>query len=466
MARTQPIKNKEGKIISYQIRVFRGKDSNGKELKPYSTTWKIPSTYKTESAIQRGLQKAVSEFEAECKRGNISVDKRTFSEYAEYFLEMKKRDCKNKSIDFYQRLLPRINEEFGCTRLSNLTPETLNKFYLKLESPNVRQDRKAIAKDCLLKMKKENNLTHAQVEHLSGLSSNTIRLAFQQKKISVESAQKISNVFSKKMPDMFEIIVGGNGKGLSSKYIRHYHNLIHDILELALSEGIVPRNVADMATPPKAEKHEAEFFEIEEILAIRDALQHAPRKYQMMLFLLIETGCRRGELVGIRWRSVNFDECTITIENNIQWTKELGLYEETPKNHEIRTLAVAPEIIKSLKQYKAEQQQEKLMRGIPDYNSEGYLFIQDNGTPMNPSSLNHWLKKFEKENNLPHIHPHKFRHSQASILYASGVDVVTISKRLGHKQVSTTQNIYAHLLKESDKKASDAIANALYRNQA
>lgn len=466
MARIQPIKNKDGKIISYQIRVFRGKDSNGKELKPYSTTWKIPSTYKTESAIQRGLQKAVSEFEAECKRGNITVDKRTFSEYANYFLEMKKRDCKKKSIDFYQRLMPRINEEIGSIRLSNLTPEILNKFYLKLESPNVRQDRKAIAKDNLIKLKKENKLTHAQVEMQSGLSSNTIRLAFQQKTVSVESAQKIANVFSKKLSDVFEITVGGEGKGLSSKYIRHYHNLIHDILELALMEGIVPRNVADMATPPKVEKHEAEFFEIQEILDIRTALERAPHKYRMMLYLLIETGCRRGELVGIRWRSVNFDERTITIENNIQWTKELGLYEETPKNHEIRTLTVAPEIIKSLKQYKAEQQQEKLMRGIPDYNPEGYLFIQDNGTPMNPSSLNHWLKKFEEENNLPHIHPHKFRHSQASILYASGVDVVTISKRLGHKQVSTTQNIYAHLLKESDKKASDAIANALYRNQA
>lgn len=466
MARIQPIKNKDGKIISYQIRVFRGKDASGKELKPYSTTWKIPSTYKTESAIQRGLQKAISEFEAECRQGNVTVDKRTFSEYADYFLELKKRDCKIKSIDFYQRLLPRINEEIGCIRLSNLTPENLNKFYLKLESPNVRQDRKAIAKDGLLTLKQQNKLTHAKIEMLSGLSSNTIRLAFQQKKISVESAEKIANVFSKKITEIFDITVGGNGKGLSSKYIRHYHNLIHDILELALMEGIVPRNVANMATPPKAEKHEAEFFEIEEILDIRNALQKAPRKYQIMLYLLIETGCRRGELVGIRWKSIDFTENTITIENNIQWTKELGLYEETPKNHEIRTITVAPEIIKCLKQYKMEQQQEKLLRGIPDYNASGYLFIQDNGMPMNPSTLNHWLKKFETENNLPHIHPHKFRHSQASILYASGVDVVTISKRLGHKQVSTTQNIYAHLLKESDKKASDAIANALYRNQA
>ena len=65
-----------------------------------------------------------------------------------------------------------------------------------------------------------------------------------------------------------------------------------------------------------------------------------------------------------------------------------------------------------------------------------------------------------------HIYPHKFRHSQASILYASGVDIVTISKRLCHKQVSTTQTIYAHMMEKSDKEASDKIADVLFMNQA
>lgn len=105
------------------------------------------------------------------------------------------------------------------------------------------------------------------------------------------------------------------------------------------------------------------------------------------------------------------------------------------------------------------------MLGDSDYNKDGYLFIQENGTVMHPSTLNHWVKGFETRHNLPHVYPHKFRHSQAIILYASNVDIVTISKRLGHKQVSTTQNIYAHLMKGSDRKASDAIADALYNEK-
>ena len=99
------------------------------------------------------------------------------------------------------------------------------------------------------------------------------------------------------------------------------------------------------------------------------------------------------------------------------------------------------------------------------YNSEGYLFIKETGEVMNPKVLNAWMRKFSKKLGM-HIHPHKFRHSQASILYASGVDVVTISKRLGHKQVSTTQNIYAHIMEKSDKEASDKISALLFQKQA
>ena len=84
---------------------------------------------------------------------------------------------------------------------------------------------------------------------------------------------------------------------------------------------------------------------------------------------------------------------------------------------------------------------------------------------MSPNTINEWMINFSKRLGM-HIQPHNFRHSQASILYSSGVDIVTISRRLGHKQVSTTQNIYAHMMEKSDKEASDKIADIIFRNQA
>ena len=100
---------------------------------------------------------------------------------------------------------------------------------------------------------------------------------------------------------------------------------------------------------------------------------------------------------------------------------------------------------------------------MKQYNAEGYLFIQEEtGNVMSPNTLNQWMIRFSKKVGL-HVHPNKFRHSQASILFAAGVDVVTVSKRLGHSQVSTTQNIYAHLLEQSDKNASEAISALIFK---
>ena len=466
MATVVPHKNKEGKIVSYQIQVFRGRDASGKKLKPYTMSWKVPETYKTKKSIQKALEKAVGEFETSCKRGEVTTDKRTLEDYARYFIQMSQRDSKRKSVDFYNSLMPRISVDLGHIRLSGLTAEHLNKFYLKLQTEDVRKDKKAIAKDMLLKIKKERKLTNVRLQAMTNLSGNTIKIACQQKRVALETAVKIAAALVMNMDSLFDIVTHDGQKGLSAKSINHYHTFIHAVLQQAKREGVVRDNVADMALPPRVKKKEAEFFEIDEIIAIREALDHEPLKYRIMIYLLTDTGIRRGELFGIRWKSVDFKNNTICIENNIQWSKGKGLYADTTKGGKARTVSIAPEIVKELKAYKAEQNKWKLSIGDADYNKDGYLFIQENGTVMNPSSLNLWMRGFKKRNKLPHIYPHKFRHSQASILYASGVDVVTISNRLGHKQVSTTQNIYAHIMKDSDRKASDAIAAALYRNNA
>lgn len=81
---------------------------------------------------------------------------------------------------------------------------------------------------------------------------------------------------------------------------------------------------------------------------------------------------------------------------------------------------------------------------------------------MHPDSITHWLKKFTKKNGLNHVSPHMLRHTQASILINQNVDIVTISKRLGHSNPTTTQKIYAHEIKNSDEKANDKISEVFY----
>ena len=470
MANISAIKNKEGVVTGYRIRVFKGEDLNGKK-QFFSKNWAIPKTYKSDKAIQTALSKVVGAFEEQCKRGEVSSDSHTFSEFARYYISMK--DLKPASIRFYNSLLPLIDPEIGMIKIKDLTPQHLDHLYKKLQTSDVKRDAKATATDKAVSMLKEQKIKRKDQCAAIGISENTLRECLKQNHVSVESAEKISAYLNRPVKDLFEIST--SGKGISAKYIGHVHSFICSVLEFAVKKGYLNRNVALQATPPKKPKTEAEFFELEEILTIKKALAGEPLKYQIATFLLMDTGVRRGELVGIRWSSVDLENATIRIENNVQYLEGQGLVIGTPKSGNFRTISIAPELIPLLEKYKLEQKTQAAIRFssvenvitrhklIKAYNPEGYLFIQDNGTVMNPNALNQWMIKFSKKVGF-RVHPHKFRHGQASLLIAAGVDVVTVSKRLGHSQVSTTQNIYSHLLEKSDKAASDTLSELIFKN--
>ena len=160
-----------------------------------------------------------------------------------------------------------------------------------------------------------------------------------------------------------------------------------------------------------------------------EILEKEPLKWKVLIKLLAVTGARRGEILGLKWNKINFKENTIYIDNNLLYTQERGIYEES-------------------------------------------------GLPMHPDSVTNYCRKLQnkynikiKEENkeLPEtkqkreikLSPHIFRHSQASILIFMKVDPVTVSKRLGHSQVSTTSDIYSHIMKKADEGAAETLSQVL-----
>ncbi|WP_442871610.1 site-specific integrase [Aminipila sp.] len=89
------------------------------------------------------------------------------------------------------------------------------------------------------------------------------------------------------------------------------------------------------------------------------------------------------------------------------------------------------------------------------------LFIKDDSTPMHPDSITDWTRKFIQKYNLPKFSPHSLRHTNASLLIANGVNIPTISKRLGHSSVSTTTKIYSHAIQSADEIASNILSDKL-----
>ncbi len=249
---------------------------------------------------------------------------------------------------------------------------------------------------------------------------------------------------------------------LSTTSILAYHRFIHIVLAQAEKEMLVPYNAADKATPPQKEKSEVGTFQTSELIAIRDAAAKEPIKWQMIIHLLMITGCRRGEIVGLKWDRVNWKDSSIRIDTTLLYTSERGVYESTTKTGAERTIKLPKETMDLLRQYRVWQLETRLANG-DRWKDTPYVFTGECGGCMAPDTLSGYLSRFEKKYNLPHIQAHKFRHSMASVLYFSGADPVSISKRLGHAQVSTTQNIYSHLIEQADTQSAERIADAIFR---
>ena len=408
MARIRIRKNKEGKITSYQIRVYKGKDQNGKELKPYIKTVKpFPETW-SDSKIEKELNKIAVLFEKECNEGNISNNRQNFASYADYVISLKSRSgVKRKTIELYKKLLERINPAIGHFKLTDIKPHHLNLLYEQLAQ--------------------------------KGLNKR-------------------------------------NGGYLSEKTIVEHHRLIHTILTQAEKELIIPYNAASKATPPKIKHKEANFLEVDTINLILKYLPFEPLKWQVIMSLLIFTGSRRGEILALTEDCIDIKNNQIIINKSLLYSKEIGIFEDSLKTESSkRVVAIPNEVILLIKQLIKENKKNKLKLGSY-WNDNKYIFRQENGNPMHPDSITNYCNQFQKKYNkileeeylknkkikkqfIPHLTPHAFRHSQASILIEHGEDILTVSKRLGHSRVSTTSDIYSHLLDKADRHSADLLSD-------
>lgn len=390
MANIQERRDKAGRLISYSIRVHRGRGPDGKQLKPWTTTFEVSPTW-TEKSARKKAEAFAATFEKECRAGVTTDSRQKFEPYCEYVIAMKvQRGAKHSTIVRYKELTERIYPAIGHIKLKDLRADHLNSFYTALGKP--------------------------------GQNKRT-------------------------------------GSGLSAKTILEHHRLISTVLDQAEKEGQVPFNVAAKATLPKVAKKEVNYFQPEQIAAIRDALKQEPLKWETLTHFFLLTGARRGELLGLKWSAVDFEKNRVHICNNILYAPDRGIYEDTPKTATSdRYITLPAETMQLLRTYRAWQNTERLRLG-EFYENQGFVFSQENGSPMHPDSVTDWMGKFSKRHGLPHINPHAFRHTMASMLYFNGVDSVSISKRLGHAQVSTTANIYAHVVEEADRKNAEILSD-------
>jgi len=168
-------------------------------------------------------------------------------------------------------------------------------------------------------------------------------------------------------------------------------------------------------------------------------------------------GLRRGELAGLEWKDIDYENKTMKISRSVQEVYGFGLITKEPKTETSkRTISMPDKLIEYLKEYEICWQNRKKYLGDRLGNTDR-LFCTEDGTSISPGLFIVWLHKTLERAVLPKVTLHSLRHTNITLQLITGVDMKTVSTRAGHSKASTTSDFYSHFIKNSDIHASEII---------
>lgn len=274
-------------------------------------------------------------------------------------------------------------------------------------------------------------------------------------KLTVRQIQKFVNSLSEEGANKV------NGKPLAPVTVRHMLAFVSDVFSYGIRMGIVRDNPCSKVILPKLNPPKKRIYTREEVCRLMQCLENGNLQYRALFTLLIFTGCRREEIMGLEWKDIDLENGIIDICRTSCYTPRNGIYTDTTKTERSKRLIRIPkDVADILKEHRADQLQRAELLGDKWADCDR-LFTNQYGKPLHPGVPYCWLSKFCKKNDIPFYGLHTFRHLFASLLVNNGVDIVTVSGVLGHSAVSTTSNIYCHMLDEARIRAADTVSAAL-----
>lgn len=239
--------------------------------------------------------------------------------------------------------------------------------------------------------------------------------------------------------------------GLSAASIRKHMVILHGVFDDALDLGGITADPCSRIKLPRAKKHCGHAFTPEQAKELLSVIKGSPLQPPVMLALYL--GLRRSEVLGLRWKDVDFDNNVVRIRNTVVKLRTIIEDEQTKSDASKRDLFLMPALKEYLMWWKSAQDRSKELCGR-DYMDVGgevvHVCTWPNGKPIAPDYLTNAFPKFLLRNNLPRITFHELRHTCGSLLINAGRNVKEVQEYLGHEDVSTTLGIYTHLT--ADKK--------------
>ena len=360
-------------------------------------TWH-PDPDMTEAQIKKELEKQVTKFENACRTGQAASSVK-FEELAEQWLEeVVKPGLKTSTYSRLLQLRDRVYPAIGHMKIDKIT----------------RRDIRNLINDIALNAKNKKD----------------------------------------------------SSKGLSYKTVKHYLSFISDVFRHAIECDLVSNNPCEYVKIPRTETNgqkPRDCYTIEELCTLYDLMeeQNAPLKYQVFFNIAFFAGFRRGEVLGLEWKDIDWEQKSITVWRTSNYDPKRGIYTSSTKTKSSQRVGCyTDKLFELLRNYKDEQDQEKKKLGRRWIENDR-LFTKWDGSPMFPTTPYCWLEDFCEDNDFRFCNVHSFRHSHASGLIAAGLDVPKVAADLGHSNNLTTMQIYAHEFQLAQAKPKDVLEQGI-----
>ena len=449
---------KRGK--SYLIRCYAGYSVDGKQITK-SMTYR-PEPGMTQAKIKKEVQRQAVLFEESVKAGECDGKRIKFEKFAEQWLkDYAEVELAPKTVYDYRKLLLSINAYIGHLYLDDIRPKLL--IQMREAIANTPAETMYVVRSSLKGMLKKCELnTYAALQQATGLCEDTISRATKKSKVSKETAQKIADAMGMSLSDVF---VKKEGKPRSGNTVRHYMRLVSSVFTKAVEWQYIDSNPAARVGLPKKGSQEQPVLTVEEAQYMLELLDKEPIHYRTAVTVLLMTGMRREELLGLHWRNLDYENQLIAIEKAVQYVGGQGNVEGDTKTRQSRRIVkAAPVVMDCLRTYMEHKQKLMAQQGY-EWSKNDYIFGNLQGDIPAACTLTAWFKDFVRRNDLPDIHLHSLRHTAATLLIDGNCPITAVAGTLGHATPATTTTIYAHAIQRATAKSA-AVMQDLFGNKS
>lgn len=256
---------------------------------------------------------------------------------------------------------------------------------------------------------------------------------------------------------IYKIVDGVNGARTKNAVFK----MLKAICNKGVKWGYITTNPCNRVDTPKYSAPEQSVLSPDEIKTVYDAIKYEPLKYQAIFYFAVICSLRRESIIGFKWSDIDFKNNQLKVKFAAIYIPGEGVVADEPKTEKSKVTLHLPDILKeTLIKLNNEQLREKKKWG-DKWVDEGWIFTQQNGKVMYPSTATHWWKKFAKKYDIKDVPLHGLRHTAATYMIKNNVPISTVSGVLGHAKISTTVNTYAHVIEDTKEAAINVMESVI-----